>query len=173
MTDRLAALRGAVASSHSRAAGRARRLLSALFGQPAHHRQVARRLQATIPEPATLDRVRALTAASGLLGNQSNRVRALIGGFAHGNQTQFNRPDGAGYDFVADTVLALDPKNPQVAARTRDGIPLMARARAGPPGARRRVRCAVSRTSQTSRATFRDIVACTLDCGVSDPHDRV
>ena len=33
------------------------------------------------------------------------------------NQTQFNRADGAGYDFVADIVLALDPKNPQVAAR--------------------------------------------------------
>ena len=41
----------------------------------------------------------------------------LIGAFAHGNPTQFNRTDGAGYDFVADTVLALDPKNPQLAAR--------------------------------------------------------
>ena len=34
-----------------------------------------------------------------------------------GNPTQFNRADGAGYDFIADTVLALDPKNPQLAAR--------------------------------------------------------
>ena len=46
-----------------------------------------------------------------------NRVRALIGSFAQANHTQFNRADGAGYDFVADIVLALDPKNPQVAAR--------------------------------------------------------
>ena len=46
-----------------------------------------------------------------------NRVRALIGSFAQVNHTQFNRADGAGYDFVADFVLALDPKNPQVAAR--------------------------------------------------------
>ena len=46
-----------------------------------------------------------------------NRVRALIGSFAMANQTQFNRADGAGYDFLVDTVLALDPKNPQVAAR--------------------------------------------------------
>jgi aminopeptidase N len=44
-------------------------------------------------------------------------VRALIGAFAAGNQTQFNRADGASYDFLIDTVLALDPKNPQVAAR--------------------------------------------------------
>jgi aminopeptidase N len=46
-----------------------------------------------------------------------NRVRALIGSFAQVNHTQFNRGDGKGYAFVADFVLALDPKNPQVAAR--------------------------------------------------------
>ena len=44
-------------------------------------------------------------------------MRALIGSFAQVNHTQFNRADGAGFDFVADFVLALDPKNPQVAAR--------------------------------------------------------
>jgi aminopeptidase N len=44
-------------------------------------------------------------------------VRALIHAFAMMNQKEFNRADGAGYDFVADTVLALDPKNPQLAAR--------------------------------------------------------
>jgi aminopeptidase N len=44
-------------------------------------------------------------------------VRALIGVFAQANPTQFNRADGAGYDFVADNLLALDPKNPQLAAR--------------------------------------------------------
>ncbi|HTP91326.1 MAG TPA: aminopeptidase N C-terminal domain-containing protein, partial [Xanthobacteraceae bacterium] len=74
-------------------------------------------LQAAIPEPATLDRVRALTAHPAFSMANPNRVRALIGAFAQGNHTQFNRPDGAGYDFVADIVLALDPKNPQVAAR--------------------------------------------------------
>jgi aminopeptidase N len=46
-----------------------------------------------------------------------NRVRSLIGAFAQVNHTQFNRRDGAGYEFVADIVLTLDPKNPQVAAR--------------------------------------------------------
>jgi aminopeptidase N len=74
-------------------------------------------LQATIPEPATLDRVRKLTAHPAFSFANPNRTRALIGAFAQTNQTQFNRPDGAGYDFLADTVLALDPKNPQVAAR--------------------------------------------------------
>jgi aminopeptidase N len=74
-------------------------------------------LQAMIPEDGTLDRVRQLTAHPAFSMNNPNRVRALIGSFAHGNATQFNRADGAGYEFVADAVLALDGKNPQVAAR--------------------------------------------------------
>jgi aminopeptidase N len=74
-------------------------------------------LQAAIPEPATLERVRALTKHAAFSMSNPNRVRSLIGSFAQVNHTQFNRADGAGYDFVADAVLALDPKNPQVAAR--------------------------------------------------------
>jgi aminopeptidase N len=74
-------------------------------------------LQASIPERATLDRVRALTSHAAFSMANPNRIRALIGAFAQANQTQFNRADGAGYDFVADIVIALDPKNPQVAAR--------------------------------------------------------
>jgi aminopeptidase N len=46
-----------------------------------------------------------------------NKVRALVGNFAIGNPVQFNRPDGAGYDFVASQVMALDQFNPQIAAR--------------------------------------------------------
>src|SRR5262249_13953198 len=46
-----------------------------------------------------------------------NKVRALIGTFAVQNAVNFNRPDGRGYDFVADRVLELDAFNPQIAAR--------------------------------------------------------
>ncbi len=74
-------------------------------------------LQAAIPEPQTLDRVRGLMQHPAFSLTNPNRVRALIGSFAQANQTQFNRADGAGYDFVAETVLALDAKNAQVAAR--------------------------------------------------------
>ena len=74
-------------------------------------------LQAAIPEAATLDRVRALTSHPAFSMANPNRVRALIGSFAQVNHTQFNRIDGAGYDFVADVGLMLDAKNPQVAAR--------------------------------------------------------
>ena len=46
-----------------------------------------------------------------------NKVRALVGGFAQGNQLNFNRPDGKGYGLVASAVIALETFNPQVAAR--------------------------------------------------------
>ncbi|HEY6832249.1 MAG TPA: aminopeptidase N [Pseudolabrys sp.] len=74
-------------------------------------------LQAAIPQPDTLDKVRALSAHPAFSLANPNRVRALVGAFAQGNVTQFNRADGAGYDFIADTILTLDPKNPQLAAR--------------------------------------------------------
>jgi len=74
-------------------------------------------LQAGIPEPATLARVRALMAHPAFSLGNPNRVRALLASFTMSNQTQFNRADGAGYDLLAESVLALDAKNPQVAAR--------------------------------------------------------
>jgi aminopeptidase N len=46
-----------------------------------------------------------------------NKVRALIGAFAWNNPVNFNRPDGQGYEFVAERVLEIDAFNPQVAAR--------------------------------------------------------
>jgi aminopeptidase N len=74
-------------------------------------------LQATIPESTTLERVRGLTKHPAFDFGNPNRLRALIGAFAQANPSQFNRPDGAAYELVADVILALDPKNPQVAAR--------------------------------------------------------
>ncbi len=73
-------------------------------------------LQAQIPERETLDRVRGLMNHRGFSMSNPNRVRALIGGFA-ANHTQFNRPDGEGYRFLEEIVVALDPTNPQIAAR--------------------------------------------------------
>lgn len=72
--------------------------------------------QALIPETDTLDRVKKLMQHPVFSLGNPNRVRALIGGFA-ANLTQFNRPDGEGYGFVSDIVVALDRTNPQVASR--------------------------------------------------------
>ncbi|MFG1374828.1 aminopeptidase N [Xanthobacter oligotrophicus] len=74
-------------------------------------------LQAQIASEGTLDRVKGLMLHPAFSLSNPNRVRSLIGAFAATNPTQFNRADGAGHAFVADTVLSLDGKNPQVAAR--------------------------------------------------------
>jgi len=74
-------------------------------------------VQARIPEADALDRVHKLMKHPAFSMTNPNRMRALIGVFAAGNPSQFNRPDGKGYAFIADTVLGLDSKNPQVAAR--------------------------------------------------------
>ena len=74
-------------------------------------------LQAGLAEDATLARVQKLMQHKGFSLTNPNRVRALIGGFAMANPSQFHRADGAGYHFLADQVLVLDRSNPQVAAR--------------------------------------------------------
>jgi aminopeptidase N len=118
-------------------------------------------LQAAIPEPTTLDRVRALTSHPAFSMANPNRIRALIGSFAQVNHTQFNRVDGAGYDFVADAVLQLDPKNPQVAARLmgafRSWRALEAQRRARAEATLRRVAAAPALSRDVA-----DIVARTL-----------
>ena len=50
-----------------------------------------------------------------------NKVYALLGSF-RGNQVRFHAADGSGYAFFADQVIALDPINPQVAARMARGL---------------------------------------------------
>ncbi|MEX0853571.1 MAG: aminopeptidase N [Bauldia sp.] len=74
-------------------------------------------LEAMVPAVETLDRARELLGHPAFSMTNPNRIRSLVGSFASGNQTQFNRPDGAGYDFVADFVVDLDRRNPQTAAR--------------------------------------------------------
>jgi aminopeptidase N len=74
-------------------------------------------VQSSIPAADTLDRVQRLMSHPAFSMTNPNRLRALIGMFASGNPTQFNRADGAGYRLVGDVVLDLDRTNPQVAAR--------------------------------------------------------
>jgi aminopeptidase N len=73
--------------------------------------------QAAAPLAGTLAVVKRLTQHPLFSIKNPNKVRALIGTFAVANPVNFNRPDGKGYDFVADRVLELDAFNPQIAAR--------------------------------------------------------
>ncbi|HSI42291.1 MAG TPA: aminopeptidase N [Xanthobacteraceae bacterium] len=116
MTDRLAAL-AILAHNAPEARGEALADFHARYADDALVIDKWLALQAQIAEPGTLAAVRALTEHPAFAFTNPNRVRALIGTFASSNPTQFHRPDGAGHAFVADTVLALDGRNPQVAAR--------------------------------------------------------
>jgi len=73
--------------------------------------------QAQSPLKGTLKQVKALTKHPLYSVKAPNKVRALIGTFVMQNPVQFNRPDGKGYQFAADQVIALDQVNPQIAAR--------------------------------------------------------
>ncbi|MDT3687312.1 MAG: aminopeptidase N [Pseudorhodoplanes sp.] len=115
-------------------------------------------LQAAIPEAGTLDRVKSLTGHPAFSMSNPNRVRSLIGAFAQGNATQFNRADGAGYDFVAEKILELDPKNPQVAARLMTAFRSW---RALESGRRANAKAALQRVDATASlsADVKDIVS--------------
>ncbi|MFZ3237000.1 MAG: aminopeptidase N [Stellaceae bacterium] len=74
-------------------------------------------LQARSSLPDTPARVKALAAHPAFERKNPNRVRALVGAFAQGNQVRFHDAGGAGYAFLADEVMAVDPSNPTTAAR--------------------------------------------------------
>jgi aminopeptidase N len=74
-------------------------------------------LQAAIEDEEAPDRVERLMAHPAFTWTNPNRVRALLGAFAMMNLVGFHRRDGAGYRLLADKVIELDRRNPQVAAR--------------------------------------------------------
>ena len=74
-------------------------------------------LQARSSLPGTPNRVRELTMHPAFERKNPNRVRALVGAFAQGNQIRFHDASGSGYVFLADEVITLDPINPTTAAR--------------------------------------------------------
>jgi len=74
-------------------------------------------IQATSSLPDTIERVQELARHRDFdLGNP-NRMRALVASFAMGNPARFHDASGQGYRFLADTIIAVDATNGQVAAR--------------------------------------------------------
>ena len=68
-------------------------------------------------EPPVLTRVKMLLRHPAFSLSNPNNVFALILGFCAHNAAEFHRPDGSGYAFWVEQVLALDKLNPTVAAR--------------------------------------------------------
>ncbi len=88
-------------------------------------------LQARDPSPEALARVIRLTRHPDFAAANPNRLRALVQTFAAANPARFHDPSGAGYRFLADQILAVDPANPMTAARLLE--PLGVWARYAPP----------------------------------------
>ena len=78
-------------------------------------------VQAAARLPGTLARARELLVHPAFDIKVPNKVYALIRSFS-ANHVRFHAADGAGYEFVADQVLALDKFIPQVAARIARGF---------------------------------------------------
>jgi aminopeptidase N len=73
-------------------------------------------LQAAAQRGDTVDRVEALARHPDFTMANPNRLRALAGNFG-ANHWAFHSPDGRGYAFLTEMILAADALNPQVAAR--------------------------------------------------------
>jgi aminopeptidase N len=73
-------------------------------------------VQASSRLPGTLARVESLTAHPAFDAKNPNKIYALLRTFG-ANHRHFHAADGGGYRFLAVQIAALDPVNPQVAAR--------------------------------------------------------
>jgi aminopeptidase N len=74
-------------------------------------------VQALADTPTVIEDVKALMGHEAFDANNPNVMRALVNTFAGANPGAFHKKDGAGYEFIADQVIDIDKRNPQVAAR--------------------------------------------------------
>lgn len=74
-------------------------------------------LQAISPLADTLERVQRLAHDPVFDETNPNKVGSLFVRFATQNHVRFHDPSGAAYRFLADRILAIDERNPQLAAR--------------------------------------------------------
>ncbi len=79
-------------------------------------------IQAMAPIPNVLDDVKRLMSDPVFDKNNPNKVSSLIGSFTRANLVRFNDRSGSGYAFLADQVIEIDTRNPQLAARLASGF---------------------------------------------------
>ncbi|TNE31361.1 MAG: aminopeptidase N, partial [Alphaproteobacteria bacterium] len=100
-------------------------------------------LQALSLHPKAIEHVKSLAKHPDFTLKNPNRVRSLYMAFA-GNPHVFHQGDGEGYRMLADLILALDPINPQTAARF---VPPLGRWRRIEPGRSALMRAELERIS--------------------------
>ena len=111
-------------------------------------------VQATSRLPDTLAAVKRLMKHPAFELRNPNRMRALVSSFCHSNQVRFHTADGSGYAFLAENVRALDPLNPQVAARLARALDRWKKLDAQRQAQARRALEAIRETAGLSRDVF-------------------
>jgi aminopeptidase N len=117
MTDQFAAL--AVLANIIDDCSERQEALDEFYGRWQHEALVVDKwlqVQSTSRRPDTLRTVTTLTAHPAFDIGNPNKIYALIRAFG-ANLPRFNAADGSGYTFIADQVIALHDRNPQVASR--------------------------------------------------------
>lgn len=119
MTDTMAALTALVHSNFPQLEDEKESALAAFYQRWENEALVVNHwlsLQASIPQASTLTHVRHLMEHPGFSITNPNKIRALIGRFCQ-NNIGFHQASGAGHQFLAEQVSALNSINPQIAAR--------------------------------------------------------
>ncbi|RWP63734.1 aminopeptidase N [Mesorhizobium sp.] len=114
-------------------------------------------IQASVPGPQTIHAVRALTSHPAFSMANPNRVRSLVGTFSSANQTGFHRADGEGYRFFVETVLQVEKRNPQLAARLATALRSWRSLEPARQGKAREALLSIANTENLS-ADLRDII---------------
>ena len=115
MTDQFSALSIAVHSQHPKAA----ELLAAFYEQWQSEPLVVNKW---LMLSASQEQENALSTVKGLLEHPAfdlknpNKVRSVLGGFGQ-SVSGFHKADGSGYQFLADQIIVLNKRNPQIASR--------------------------------------------------------
>jgi aminopeptidase N len=118
MTDRLNALAALVHSGHELAKPALARFHSLFKGEElVLDKWFALQASCSDRGGQVLPAVRALMKHADFNLKNPNRARSVIVSYCNANPGAFHRPDGAGYAFWSEQVLALDAINPQVASR--------------------------------------------------------
>lgn len=120
MTDQLAALRMLVAAKQTESEKLSNQALEEFYKRWCDEPLVVDQwlsVQAVAQKPGALSAVKALIDHPAFEFKNPNKVRALIGAFCSQNHLGFHDASGAGYEFLAEQVIALDSINPQIAAR--------------------------------------------------------
>ncbi|HJN38037.1 MAG TPA: aminopeptidase N [Gammaproteobacteria bacterium] len=112
MTDRMAAITALVSHENKHQGS----VLSDFYQQWKTEGLVLNKWFAIQSRTGSLDAIKALFKHDDYQAYNPNMARALLGQFAHFNTQAFHHQSGRGYQFLAENILQIQDKNPQLAA---------------------------------------------------------